>query len=271
MPRSRNIKPSLFKNELLGVADPYVTLLFSGLWMLADREGRLEDRPLKIKGEIFPHREGLDVNVYLTELYTLGFIRRYVVGDVAIIHILNFNKHQHPHRSERPSVLPEYVEISGTNSNTGIVPLDTGAIPEAVGLIPDSLNLIPDVPDTGIESSAPILAAADYLKILINGFGYDERQTRLKASNMTQALQWLDDGVTRSEFVGAVRISVDRFKAKGEQHDPPVAYLAKVIASNREKGTALTAGVNTQSGFTAERYVLDDEIAKKYNVAGAGA
>jgi len=30
-------------------------LLYPGLWMLADREGRLEDRPLRIKAEILPY------------------------------------------------------------------------------------------------------------------------------------------------------------------------------------------------------------------------
>lgn len=51
MARSRNIKPGLFKNEVLGVADPIYTILFQGLWVLADREGRLEDRPMRIKAE----------------------------------------------------------------------------------------------------------------------------------------------------------------------------------------------------------------------------
>ena len=48
MARARNIKPALFKNEVLGVADPIATLLFIGLWTLADRRGILEDRPLQI-------------------------------------------------------------------------------------------------------------------------------------------------------------------------------------------------------------------------------
>src|SRR5262244_3073085 len=57
--RARNIKPGIFKNELLGAADPLLTLLFEGLWCMADREGRLEDRPLRIKAEIFPYPKNL--------------------------------------------------------------------------------------------------------------------------------------------------------------------------------------------------------------------
>jgi hypothetical protein len=54
--RARNLKPGLFKNELLGEANPLLTILFEGLWCLSDREGRLEDRPLRFCAEIFPYR-----------------------------------------------------------------------------------------------------------------------------------------------------------------------------------------------------------------------
>jgi hypothetical protein len=42
--RARSIKPGICDNEILGTADPLYTLLFERLWMMADREGRLEDR-----------------------------------------------------------------------------------------------------------------------------------------------------------------------------------------------------------------------------------
>ncbi|MCF5227676.1 phage replication protein, partial [Pseudomonas syringae] len=73
MARARNIKPALFKNEVLGVADPMLTLLFEGLRLLADKAGRLEDRPLRIKGELFPYRDGLDVDGMLAWLAAEGF------------------------------------------------------------------------------------------------------------------------------------------------------------------------------------------------------
>src|SRR5690625_577204 len=58
--RARNIKPGLFKNEILGEADPIYSLLFIGLWTLADKEGRLENRPKRIRAELFPSRFELD-------------------------------------------------------------------------------------------------------------------------------------------------------------------------------------------------------------------
>ena len=53
--RARNIKPGFFKNDTLAELEFAARLLFIGLWGLADRAGRLEDRPKKIKAEVFPY------------------------------------------------------------------------------------------------------------------------------------------------------------------------------------------------------------------------
>ena len=44
MPGARNIKPAFFANEFLAELPCEARLLFIGLWTLADRRGRLEDR-----------------------------------------------------------------------------------------------------------------------------------------------------------------------------------------------------------------------------------
>jgi len=106
MARARNIKPGFFKNEVLGVADPLYSLLFEGLWVLADREGRLEDRPLRIKGEVFPYRDGLNVDAMLNWLESNGFIQRYTAQGKKCILVLEFVKHQNPHKNEAESELP---------------------------------------------------------------------------------------------------------------------------------------------------------------------
>ena len=107
MPRARNIKPGFFRNEDLAEISFGDRILFIGLWTLADREGRLEDRPKRIKIEIFPCDE-YDVDGGLTQLSRLGFIRRYKVGGERYIDIPNFKKHQSPHHTEKPSILPEF-------------------------------------------------------------------------------------------------------------------------------------------------------------------
>jgi hypothetical protein len=49
MARSRNIKPGFFTNDELAECHPLGRLLFAGLWTIADKEGRLDDRPKKLK------------------------------------------------------------------------------------------------------------------------------------------------------------------------------------------------------------------------------
>lgn len=154
MARSRNIKPALFKNELLGEIDPIVTLLFQGLWCLADRDGRLEDRPKRIKAEIFPYRELPDFNGYLTVLEQLGFIDRYVVQERAVIQVVNFEKHQSPHKTEKASDLPEKPIKTDSCNVTVKAPLKTESVTVKESLIPDSL--IPDSLSTFVEVETSI-------------------------------------------------------------------------------------------------------------------
>lgn len=105
MSRARNIKPGFFKNDLLAECSPLARLLFAGLWCEADREGRLEDRPKRIKAECLPYDE-TECDDLLNELAAHGFITRYVVEGTGYIAINEFAKHQNPHQRELPSVIP---------------------------------------------------------------------------------------------------------------------------------------------------------------------
>lgn len=106
MARLRTLKPGFFTNELLAEVEPLGRLLFQGLWCLADRAGRLEDRPRKIKAEVLPYDE-CDVDATLDRLAERGFITRYVAGGVPYIQVTNFTKHQTPHIREAASTIPE--------------------------------------------------------------------------------------------------------------------------------------------------------------------
>lgn len=105
MPRARNIKPGFFANEDLAEIEPIGRLLFIGLWTLADRDGRLEDRPKRIKGELFPY-DNCDINALLDDLQKYGFILRYEVDGGKYIQIVNFSKHQNPHPKEPSKGFP---------------------------------------------------------------------------------------------------------------------------------------------------------------------
>lgn len=105
MARIRSIKPEFFANDELALLGPVSQLLFIGLWGLADREGRLEDRPLRIKAHVFPYYEA-DVNQLLVSLEESGFVRRYCCDGVRVIQVVNFTKHQYPNVKEPQSHLP---------------------------------------------------------------------------------------------------------------------------------------------------------------------
>jgi hypothetical protein len=140
--RARSIKPGICDNELLGTADPFCTLLFERLWMMADRAGRLEDRPLRIKAQAFPYREGLDIHQLLNWLSENGFILRYAVAGVAYIQVTKFTEHQSPHIKEAPSKIPA---PDSPGASTIQAPCSTPPIPAPAALTPSSLT-----PDSGL-------------------------------------------------------------------------------------------------------------------------
>jgi hypothetical protein len=96
-------------NEDLCELGPFAYILFTGLWMLADREGRLEDRPKRIKAEAMPLWESVcwkDVDSLLSGLAERGFIQRYSIGEIPYIQITKWRKHQNPHARESASTIP---------------------------------------------------------------------------------------------------------------------------------------------------------------------
>lgn len=150
--RARNIKPGFFKNEDLAELNPLGRILFSGLWCLADREGRLEDRPKRIKAEVLPYDE-CDVNNLLNQLVDAKFIIRYAVDDQEYIQIINFKKHQNPHMREAPSVIP--LPNQGKHSESTVLDSDKNGTSPADSPISDSP--ISDSLNHGITSENPMV------------------------------------------------------------------------------------------------------------------
>ena len=124
MSRARNLKPGFFKNEELAELPFEFRILFQGLWCLADREGRLEDRPKRIKAEVFPY-DNVDVAVGLAELERAGFIARYAADNLPVIQVLAFGKHQNPHCKEAASTLPAQCKHGASTEISGTSPADS--------------------------------------------------------------------------------------------------------------------------------------------------
>jgi len=234
MARARNIKPSFFKNEDLSDMDTYARLLFIGLWCLADREGILEDRPKRIKGELFPY-ENVDVDKLLQALHEKGFILRYTADEQGYIFIPNFAAHQNPHHREAPSKYPKPKQDEALSNKDGKeqgkpdaslglsseIPYQGEEEPaesRADSLIPDSLNLIPDSP-------LPITkSVAAHKKVVVVGgrelhvfssvidlyqhyFVYQPNAFVIKLLN-----SYLDDGMKTDSLAWAMRDAAEKGK-----------------------------------------------------------
>lgn len=131
--RIRTIKPDFFKHDGIAKLAPLHRLLFVGLWCMADCEGRLEDRPQRIKVEILPY-DDLDIEAALTALVAGGFITRYRVNDLSVIAVNSFRTHQRitGKEAESSSKLPA-PEAPKKRASRGKQPGNTGETTETTG------------------------------------------------------------------------------------------------------------------------------------------
>jgi hypothetical protein len=156
--RARNIKPGFFLNELLAECAPLARLLFTGLWCMADREGRLEDRPKKIKATLLPF-DDCDIEELLNQLADRGFILRYEAKGLKCVQVIKFSDHQKPYCREQQSKLPPpSVATVQCHSTDQAVPQHEQGSAEAVNGqcrgSPDSGLLIPDYCSLNKDSAA---------------------------------------------------------------------------------------------------------------------
>ena len=239
--RARNLKPSLFANEILGQSDPFLTILFQGLWCIADREGLLEDRPMRIKAEVFPYRESLDIHRYLTELERLGFIHRYQVSNTPYIQVVKFLKHQNPHHTEKKSTLPKPENANGCPLTVDS-PLENGKNP------PDSLLLIPDSLLLKKEQKAPRKGKRDGGDLKLN---YSDETIRCGTS-LASAFpkSWLDD--SDKPQTRTPRTSLDEV----------IKRTDSALDAIRKAGESANAALLLETAF--EIYLSEQKQAKRY-------
>lgn len=187
MPRARLLKPGFFKNELLAECQPLTRILFEGLWIIADREGRLEDRPKRIKTDVLPYDE-CDVDALLNELAEKmdpggnpAFIVRYQVNGVRYIQILNFSRHQNPHKNEAPSTIPAPDLYSTSTVQAPEMHNTNPAL--TFNLNPLTFNLNPDTESIRArEGNSPVDSVDN-----VDNFSPDREVARCASSELGQA------------------------------------------------------------------------------------
>jgi hypothetical protein len=171
--RSRNIKPGFFTNEKLAECSPMARLLFAGLPMLCDRDGRMEYRPLRIKAELFPYESSTvqapvshrssTVQVWCDELLRFGddFIIIYEVDGVKYLQVTNFVKHQNCHRDEKSRQLPPPPALTTEHhSSTVVAPCQHRSSTVALRLNAECGMLNEDIPKPG--AAAPEEKPSDW-------------------------------------------------------------------------------------------------------------
>jgi hypothetical protein len=105
MARKRIINPEAPHDEAVAGLSLAARVVWAYLPCHADREGRLPDKPFRLKLAILP-LDAVDMDVVLEEVATSGLIQRYQVGGQRFIQIRTFVKHQEPHVRETPSEIP---------------------------------------------------------------------------------------------------------------------------------------------------------------------
>lgn len=186
MARTRNLKPSFFTNETLAELPPLARLFFQGLWLYADREGRLEDRPKKLKAEILPY-DDCNTDEFLNQLHQAGFLTRYEVNGKKFILLPTFKDHQNPHPKEPVSVIPplsrptEKVTGRGRSREKQVTVHDKPRTdhdeqpsnPAIPSYIPSPNTPTPNIPSTTLSGKPDSLAGRarevfDYWRVVMN-------------------------------------------------------------------------------------------------------
>lgn len=167
MARARNIKPAFFTNDELSELPPLARLLFIGLWTIADYKGCFEYKPKRLKVQLLPY-DDCDIEQLLSALDKSRFISIYSVQGQAYGKVLNFNKHQNPHKNEKEkgSDIPD-IELrddsigNNPNQNNGLENIENnrdknGTTQDENETDPaDSLNLIPDSGNLNTDNRDP--------------------------------------------------------------------------------------------------------------------
>lgn len=114
MPRIRTIKPEFFRHESLFEAEQEsgmpLRMVFAGLFVCADREGRFRWQPRQLKLDIAPY-DNFDFERALCFLAEAGFLIKYAQGAQCYGCIPSWHKHQRINQREAQSEFPAPPEI----------------------------------------------------------------------------------------------------------------------------------------------------------------
>jgi hypothetical protein len=269
MARARNIKPSFFQNELLAELEPLERLAFIGMWTIADFKGCIEFRPKRLKVQLLPY-DNCDFEAIAINLEKSGFISTYSVQGQRYLKIINFEKHQNPHKNEREagSDIPDILDgCESVIKNSDLRNIENNpdkngtARADSPNPLTDSLLLNPDNTHTVENTPSPEPTQIGRVCVAIkNEYLMQEKSLiDLSQSNPT-FIELIKAGATVEEFVDAARISAgsgNGFK-----------YLVGIVKRQREQALNLKihkGAMPVSNNREAGRHVAAKSIFKPAN------
>ena len=212
MARARNIKPAFFQNEELAELSPLCRLAFIGMWTIADFKGCIELRPKRLKIQLLPY-DNCNFEEIVSALEKSRFISTYSVQGQTYLKIINFEKHQTPHKNEKEAgsgipdlpaqcfsnenLLKENKDLAEFGNKTEKIGTNTELIrtahaeslnlnPESLNLNPESLNLNPESLKPKKEKKSPTSIEVDFYDVPKELIADFERIRKAKRAPITQ-------------------------------------------------------------------------------------
>ncbi len=211
MARQRMLHPGFFTDgELLSLPALY-RVFFAGLWVWADREGRLEDKPIDLKIRILP-ADDVNPEHALQALAGIGRVIRYTVNGKRYLFLPTFPKYQKPHQREAPSTIPAPPEHSQGTPQP--LPRHDPSTAKAMASRAESESESVPKTESGGRAPAPVSTApVGALGEAIAEVFRQERGGKLSETstnqNATRALMKLSDG-DDAEILRRWRIGLQR-------------------------------------------------------------
>jgi DnaD/phage-associated family protein len=281
MARKRDIKPGFFKNEDLGELTPLARLFFAGLWCWADRDGRLQDRPKKLKADILAY-DNCDGEELVQQLADKKFITRYQSDGERYIQINNWKKHQSPHPAEAKSTIPTIATVLQGSSNVVAGCLQPSTQVEVTDL-QGSSNPVPSftsIPSC-VNSSSPAREdepvdnpeqiKTETLKVVVKEY---ENEIGILTPTISAELVDMVDNFPRDWVIDAikgaskqnkrkisyVRGTLNNWQVSGKTLDPPLKKGSVVQLSDADRAKKFAkADCNKCHGTGYEQFYINEE------------
>lgn len=278
MPRQRTLKPGFFRNEELGALSPWHRLCYEGLWCHADRDGRLEYRPKRLKAEIFPYDDGFPVvddetgavtrltfPTLIADLVASRILLRYEVDGLTYLAVppVAWAKHQRPRDDEPRSVLPGPPSLRSHGTDTGQTLSRSGPVEVPSQSGPRSGIWDLDLGTHTAQARDPRAAHRSHVfcgeRLCVPGFLDEEFRRLLGASAAPEVLTAFYARVDANAPASAIRATLGHWRAEFQRafaveadrapphtclgnHEPPCASYGQCTQRTLEEGRASRVG-----------------------------